>query len=247
MKKLLNSRNQELDSPVHRHARWPGQTHSWKQMPESKRRSPGLSPKEILKLAEPWRPWRSYANMCLWNSLLRRGENRMYVTEYDSSVRRLLLGSDGTALTGLWMEGQKYFGGTGKELMEKQDSLPVFDAAKDWLDRYFAGKRLCGVRASPCAFRESRLSGGMENSFGDSLWNRDHLRSYCGKRLRKRETARPCRRRPSAARWGSPDFHYNPLPPRRGVSRPATGYLRAGWRGRVAFGAWRGWGRGKVR
>ena len=44
----------------------------------------------------------------------------MYVTEYDSPVGRLLLGSDGTALTGLWMEGQKYFGGTGKELMEKQ-------------------------------------------------------------------------------------------------------------------------------
>lgn len=65
----------------------------------------------------------------------------MYVTEYDSPVGRLLLASDGTAMTGLWMEGQKYFGGTGKKPMEKQDSLPVFDAAKDWLDRYFAGKR----------------------------------------------------------------------------------------------------------
>ena len=65
----------------------------------------------------------------------------MYVTEYDSPVGRLLLGSDGTALTGFWMEGQKYFGGTGKEPMEKQDSLPVFDAARDWLDRYFAGKK----------------------------------------------------------------------------------------------------------
>ena len=34
-----------------------------------KKALPGLSPKELLKLAEPWRPWRSYANMCLWNSL----------------------------------------------------------------------------------------------------------------------------------------------------------------------------------
>ena len=104
----------------------------------------------------------------------------MYVTEYDSPVGRLLLGSDGTALTGLWMEGQKYFGGTGKKPMEKQDSLPVFDAAKDWLDRYFAGKR-----PAASELRESVLSGGLENSFGDPVWNRDDLRSYCRKNCRK--------------------------------------------------------------
>ncbi len=30
---------------------------------------PGLDAKERLALAERWRPWRSYANLCLWNSL----------------------------------------------------------------------------------------------------------------------------------------------------------------------------------
>ncbi|MGI6033958.1 MAG: DNA-3-methyladenine glycosylase 2 family protein [Coriobacteriales bacterium] len=30
---------------------------------------PDLSPKERLELAEQWRPWRSYANLSLWNSL----------------------------------------------------------------------------------------------------------------------------------------------------------------------------------
>lgn len=30
---------------------------------------PGYSPKELLALAEAWRPWRSYATMNLWNSL----------------------------------------------------------------------------------------------------------------------------------------------------------------------------------
>lgn len=30
---------------------------------------PDLEPKERLALAERWRPWRSYANLCLWNSL----------------------------------------------------------------------------------------------------------------------------------------------------------------------------------
>ena len=30
---------------------------------------PDTTPKERLTLAEQWRPWRSYANLCLWNSL----------------------------------------------------------------------------------------------------------------------------------------------------------------------------------
>ena len=30
---------------------------------------PGRSASELLDLAEQWRPWRSYANVCLWNSL----------------------------------------------------------------------------------------------------------------------------------------------------------------------------------
>lgn len=31
---------------------------------------PQYEPKERLALAEQWRPWRSYANICLWNSLV---------------------------------------------------------------------------------------------------------------------------------------------------------------------------------
>ena len=30
---------------------------------------PDLTPDERLAVAERWRPWRSYANLCLWNSL----------------------------------------------------------------------------------------------------------------------------------------------------------------------------------
>lgn len=35
---------------------------------------PDLSPKERLALAEQWRPWRSYANICLWNTLAADAE-----------------------------------------------------------------------------------------------------------------------------------------------------------------------------
>ena len=64
-----------------------------------------------------------------------------YSTVYPSPVGMLTLSSDGDCLTGLWIEGQKYFGETIPEEMRVQDGLPVFDTAKNWLDRYFAGQR----------------------------------------------------------------------------------------------------------
>jgi len=65
----------------------------------------------------------------------------VFKTEYPSPVGALTLASDGTAVVGLWMQGQKYFGGTINEEMTETDALPVLRAAKDWLDRYFAGEK----------------------------------------------------------------------------------------------------------
>ena len=36
---------------------------------------PQYEPKERLALAEQWRPWRSYANICLWNSLAPKAKD----------------------------------------------------------------------------------------------------------------------------------------------------------------------------
>ena len=52
------------------------------------------------------------------------------ITDYQSPVGRLILASDGSSLTGLWLEGQKYFGGTLGEHV-RDDSPDVFRAAKD--------------------------------------------------------------------------------------------------------------------
>lgn len=63
-----------------------------------------------------------------------------YLKTYRSPIGMLTLSSDGEHLTGLWIEGQKYFGRTlGKEICEKE--LPLFDRTAEWLDRYFSGKR----------------------------------------------------------------------------------------------------------
>lgn len=64
-----------------------------------------------------------------------------YRTNYDSPVGPLMLASDGTSLTGLWMEGQKYFGGAIREELVQRDDLPVFAMARTWLERYFARER----------------------------------------------------------------------------------------------------------
>lgn len=63
----------------------------------------------------------------------------VYTTTYASPIGLLTLASDGEAITGLWKEGQAYFGaGLSGEAQDK--ALPVFKKAAKWLDAYFAGK-----------------------------------------------------------------------------------------------------------
>ena len=55
-------------------------------------------------------------------------------------IGRIMLASDGDALTGLWFDGnQRFFGYTMDEEVEEAQ-LPVFDQACEWLDIYFQGK-----------------------------------------------------------------------------------------------------------
>ena len=63
-----------------------------------------------------------------------------YSTHYVSPIGVIMLASDGERLVGLWMEGQKYFGGTVTEPLTEKTDLAIFTAARNWLDRYFAGK-----------------------------------------------------------------------------------------------------------
>lgn len=63
------------------------------------------------------------------------------IMRYDSPIGGLLLAGRDGALTGLWIEGQKYFPGPlGEEARENPDSA-VLRQARRWLDRYFAGEK----------------------------------------------------------------------------------------------------------
>ena len=64
-----------------------------------------------------------------------------YKTTMESPLGKITLGSDGENLVGLWTEGQRYFGDTVPNEMLINDSLSVFTVTKDWLNRYFDGKK----------------------------------------------------------------------------------------------------------
>ena len=67
----------------------------------------------------------------------------LYSTVYShAELGDLIIASDGEAIVGLWIEGQKYFAGKVAGNLERQDDLPVFAQAHAWLDRYFAGDPL---------------------------------------------------------------------------------------------------------
>lgn len=64
-----------------------------------------------------------------------------YYSLYKSPVGQLTIACDGENITGLWIEGQKYFASTlsGEKVLAKD--IVVLNQAADWLDRYFAGEK----------------------------------------------------------------------------------------------------------
>ena len=62
----------------------------------------------------------------------------MFTTILSSPLGPLTLSSDGEAVTGLWLEGQKYFASTLDPHASPAPDLPVFQTAAAWLEAYFA-------------------------------------------------------------------------------------------------------------
>ena len=61
-----------------------------------------------------------------------------YTCSYSSPLGEMLIASDGSAVTGLWFIGQKYFGST-LEAEYAEKALPVCGQTVRWLDDYFQG------------------------------------------------------------------------------------------------------------
>ena len=61
------------------------------------------------------------------------------ISTWQSPLGPVTMAGDGTALTGLWFDGQKYFG-AGLPDQTACGDTPVFAETRRWLLRYFAGE-----------------------------------------------------------------------------------------------------------
>ncbi len=64
----------------------------------------------------------------------------VYVSKYNSRLGEISIASDGNFLTGLWLNGQKYFADNLPEEFEYKE-LEIFKLTKKWLDEYFSGEK----------------------------------------------------------------------------------------------------------
>lgn len=63
---------------------------------------------------------------------------KLYQNTYESLMGKITMTSDGSALKGLWIEGQHIYPESLSEMPEQME-LPVFEDTKRWLDIFFAG------------------------------------------------------------------------------------------------------------
>ena len=64
----------------------------------------------------------------------------IYTYHYDSPLGSITMAGSETALTGLWFDGQKYFGSSLSAGEYEEQMISVFEQAIDWLDTYFSGE-----------------------------------------------------------------------------------------------------------
>ena len=82
-----------------------------------------------------------------------------YICHYASPLGNILLACDGTHLTGLWFEDQKYFAEKLDKNCKETDCF-LFQQTRMWLDTYFAGKE-------PAISLPIRLNG---TAFQNQVW-----------------------------------------------------------------------------
>lgn len=96
-----------------------------------------------------------------------------YCHSHLSPLGPLLLASDGRQLTGLWIAGQKYFGGSRQQALVADSGRPEFKAAARWLDAYFRGENppLADLALAPqgSAFRQAVWRRLLDIPYGETL------------------------------------------------------------------------------
>jgi len=111
-----------------------------------------------------------------------------YSTTHSSPFGKITLACNGDSIVGLWFEEQKYHGDTILEMTEKSD-VPVFDAAKKWLNSYFSGDKpaISELPLAPIGgeFRQRVWKILCEIPYGEIITYRDIAKKMAAKMNRK--------------------------------------------------------------
>lgn len=113
------------------------------------------------------------------------------IFKYESPLGKITVSGEDEKITGLWFEGQKYFGSTLPEKYEEKP-LPVFEEAKKWLDIYFSGKApdfTPPVKISGTDFKAAVLNELMSIPFGQTVTYKE-LAEAVAKKTGRRTSAR---------------------------------------------------------
>jgi methylated-DNA-[protein]-cysteine S-methyltransferase len=85
-----------------------------------------------------------------------------YKSEYTSPIGNIILCCDEKEnIVGLWFEGQKYYADNIEGKIIENNSLKIFKKTKNWLNRYFSGKKP-NIKEIPVKF--------IGNEFRKSVW-----------------------------------------------------------------------------
>ncbi len=147
-------------------------------------------------------------------------------TQLSSPLGPLVLASNGQALTGLWLAGQRYF---PAELPPRREGLPLFAQAQAWLEAYFSGARPAwDLPLAPAGTAFQRLVWELllEIPYGQTTTYGALARQAAGEGTVDRRKAGPgLHVQPGGgrSRGAQPHLHFDSLPPGAG------GGWRAGW------------------
>ena len=99
------------------------------------------------------------------------------MAEYPSPMGTIYIAADEECVVGLWLEGQKYFAGTLRDMDVRGIPLPALSRASDWLDRYFSGQMPDPAELTLCPegtrFRRIIWEMLLEIPYGETVTYRD--------------------------------------------------------------------------
>ena len=137
-----------------------------------------------------------------------------YTCHYQSPLGGITMACDEEGLTGLWFDGQKYFGSgflkeADPENREEKDTVPgneqkkppVLAQAEKWLDLYFAGRRPDFTPPLHLTGSDFRLAV-WKLLLEIPLWTDNHLQRACPQDFGTERRKIHVSSRRQAARWG---------------------------------------------